>query len=345
MKTAPGTQARQHGGRGAVMRTVALFAVSMAFAMVMGELFARAFVPVRNVGPTFSEYDPLYGKRLKKSFSCVRTATEFSMRFSTNSLGFRGSEPKTFPVNGVLFLGDSFTSGYGVNDGEEFPALIAHELSGGSGSDGVPVVNAGTGNTGNGYWLRFLHKDLDVYAPRAIVFAFCTNDFLDNAVERFYTVDQRGGLQESGIPPRQELARGAQSLIEAVPGLAYSHLVGFVRQLFSESGETPSGFGEGYADTLTYAILDQVFAYTEKRGLRTILLQIEVDTLRAARIDEIARKHGAAIIHAPSSIEHAGFYYKVDGHWNAAGHRVVASELLPMIRTALSHDRKEEPSQ
>jgi hypothetical protein len=48
------------------------------FAVVLSlgamELLIRAFVPVRNVGPYFSTYDPFYGKVLKPNISVVRTA-------------------------------------------------------------------------------------------------------------------------------------------------------------------------------------------------------------------------------------------------------------------------------
>src|SRR3990167_3315053 len=152
-----------------------LTATALLVAFVVAELVVRVAVPVRNVGPTFSEYDPVYGKRLKRSFACTRTTPEFTMRFSTNSLGFRGPEPAGFPGRGVLFLGDSFTTGYGVNDGEEFPDLVRRGLE--ASGIGVPVVNAGSGNTGNGYWLRFLEREGTRFSPRLVVLGFCGNDF------------------------------------------------------------------------------------------------------------------------------------------------------------------------
>ncbi len=326
-------------------RTLPLFLISAVIAVLGCELIVRVFVPVRNVGPTFSEYDPVYGKRLKKNFSCTRTAAEFSMRFSTNSYGFRGPEPPSFPVGGILFIGDSFTSGYGVNDGEEFPALIAQHLTAPSEAGTVPVVNAGTGNTGNGYWLRFLEAEYDRYDPRAVVLGFCVNDFLDNAVEQLYRVDQHGRLHETGMMPRQEAARGAQAVIEAVPGLAYSHLVGLARQVFSESGAPPASDGVGTADSLTYALVDTVLAFCALRGVPAILLQIGVDSVAARQLDALAGRHGAASLRAPSKADRPELYYKTDGHWNAAGHRAIASALLPMVRTALSHHSEEDPQQ
>src|SRR5512139_2958291 len=93
---------------------LAAFALALLVSLALCELFVRAFVVVRNVGPSFTVYDADYGNRLRPSFSTVRIAPEFTMRLTTNSLGFRGPEPDAPPRGVVLFLGDSFTMGYGV---------------------------------------------------------------------------------------------------------------------------------------------------------------------------------------------------------------------------------------
>src|SRR4029077_19339562 len=113
-----------------------LAVASAAATLALCELVARLAVTVRNVGPSFTTFDPVYGKRLKRSFACWRITPEFAMHFATNSYGFRGVEPPAPPEHAIVFLGDSFTMGYGVSDGEEFPALIAQAVD-------HPVINAG----------------------------------------------------------------------------------------------------------------------------------------------------------------------------------------------------------
>src|SRR5262245_55579045 len=71
---------------------VALTFVSALAALAVCELALRARVPIREVGPTVTTYDPFYGKALRRSFSVQRTAPEFTIRITTNSLGFRGPE-------------------------------------------------------------------------------------------------------------------------------------------------------------------------------------------------------------------------------------------------------------
>ncbi|MCC6395929.1 MAG: SGNH/GDSL hydrolase family protein [Bacteroidetes bacterium] len=326
------TAAPQPRKRSGALATALLFLASLLATVIVGEVVVRLAVPVRNVGPTFSEYDPAYGKRLKKSFSCTRVAAEFTMQFSTNSLGFRGPEPASFPSDGILFLGDSFTSGYGVNDGEEYPAVIRRTLEERLGDATPPVVNAGTGNIGNGYWLRFLEAEKERFKPRAVVFGFCVNDFADNAVEGMYLVDGEGKLRTSGAPPPQEGARTAQAIIEAIPGLSYSHLVGLARQFFSEgmgSGSAPQG--SAVNDTLTYALLDSIFSLCEAFSLPALVLAIEVGKERLPLLREVAGRHGIDVVIAPSKWDHPELYYHVDGHWNAAGHAYVARVLQPFV--------------
>lgn len=323
--------------RSKLLSTGALFGASPLAALVLGEIAVRIAVPVRNIGPTFSEYDPLYGKRLKKSFACTRIAAEFTMQFSTNSLGFRGPEPERFPSNSILFLGDSFTSGYGVNDGEEFPAIIRRNLEHRMGRSAPPVVNAGSGNIGNGYWLRFMQTDAARFTPQLVVFGFCVNDFMDNSVEGMYRVGPDGVLRSSGAPPRQEGARAVQAVIEGIPGLSYSHLLGLARQFFSEGlGAGPVPVQGRENDPLTYGLLDSTFSLCAAMGIPAVLLAIEVGDERLPVLKRVAERHGVPLVVAPSKWVRPELYYHVDGHWNAAGHTHVAQMILPYVDRALA---------
>ena len=72
---------------------IGLFLVSAALSLALCEGFVRAFVTVRDVCPSLTAYDPVFGERLKPNFRAVRYTPEFTMTFSTNSLGRRGPEP------------------------------------------------------------------------------------------------------------------------------------------------------------------------------------------------------------------------------------------------------------
>lgn len=206
----------------------------------LGELLVRWFVPAAVVGPAFSEHDPVYGKRLKRNFSARHTTPEFSFVLRTNSLGFRGPEPDG-PIEGaLLFIGDSYTMGYGVEDDESFPALVDAMLRS-AGRGAVPVVNAGVGNSGQGWWLPFLERRAGDFAPRVVILQLADNDFGDNRAKRMFRLED-GRLEPLPIPePGWE--RRAQALIEAVPGLSYSHRVAAER-VWGALGQVPGASTE-----------------------------------------------------------------------------------------------------
>ncbi len=317
-----------------------LFVISIGITLVLGELFVRIAVRVRNVGPTISVYDPYYGKRLKKSFSTVRNTPEFTMRFSTNSEGFRGPEPDSFPRRGILFLGDSFTAGYGVNDSEEFPALVKAELTQRCGPNRIPVVNAAMGNTGNGYWIKFLQGEGKRYEPRLIVLQFCVNDFDDNITDQLYRLDASGAPVE--LPPRiQSLLRRGQDLVDLIPGLSNSYLVSLIREALVEKPNgksTPQALVDGQdeqvdtvSERLTLGILERVLSICEEEKWPVIALEVELGGHRLWELKELFERHRISLIVVPPRRERPDLYYRIDGHWNMKGHAFVSKLVIDQL--------------
>ena len=325
-----------------------LFTFGIIVALILMELTIRLFVPVRNVGPSFSEFDPVYGKRHKKNFSCERITPEFTMRFTTNSHGFRGPELHDNPSGTILFLGDSFTEGYGVNDGEEFPALVRKAVNQTSVRK-RPVVNAGTGDTGNGRSLRFLRTEASRYTPHLIVLQLTQNDFEDNMLDEMFAIDSAGTLIELPAPqPTQR--RLIQSVIESIPGLQYSYLIGFARdvawslhyQKEVREGRTEHSYNERY-DLLTYRILEEIFATCNQRQWPLVVLSVGIEGQRIESIRTLMQKHRVPYIIVPFVRERPELYYKTDWHWNAQGHQFVASQILDALAGSLDHDQSGHP--
>ena len=169
-----------------VWKNIALFLTTLLICLVMSEVIVRTVIPIRNVGPSFTVYDPFYGKALKKSFTALRITPEFTMRITTNSNGLRGPDLEISTARPILFLGDSFTMGYGVNDGEEFPALVRRAMS--ERKSKIPVINAGMGDNGNGRWIKFLRAEGTKFNPSLVVLQIHANDFHDNIREHLFEV-------------------------------------------------------------------------------------------------------------------------------------------------------------
>ena len=325
----------------AAVRHVLLLVVATLASLLLCELFVRAFVTVRNVGPSFSVYDPVYGKTLRPNASIERVAPEFSMRLTTNSLGFRGPEPVAPPRGVLLFLGDSFTMGYGVDDGEEFPALVRARLAGA----GVPVVNAGIGNSGNGRWLKFLRREAPTYSPRAVVLQVHANDFDDNLREGLFRLGEDGQLVELPVPPAG-LGRLLQEVVEAVPGLSSSHLVGLAKQLsWPHAGPAEAPPSEAppaeapptearepdAGERLTLQLVAESVHLCRSHGWPVLVVLADVPDPRRSWLRDAAEGEGAFVVTIPEKRVRPDLYFTVDGHWTRDGQAFTAARILEQL--------------
>lgn len=315
---------------------LALALGSLLLALVLAEAMTRLFVPVRMVGSSFSVYDPVEGKKLKPNFETTRTTQEFTIRFSTNSEGHRGPEPSA--NRPILFLGDSFTMGYGVSDGEEFPALVRDALA--VREPAVPVVNAGMGDNGNGRWIKFLRTKGRGLEPRAVVFQLMSNDFIDNQDEGLFELSEDQELIELQVPPIEPI-RMVQNVVDAVPGLADSHLAGLMYQAYvsaeSQIDSAPidpdsRDYPFNEADLLTYKLLQEAIDICQDSGWPMIAILVGIDGNRLAEIERRLRAHQVPVIRTPGRRERPDLYYALDGHWNPTGHALVAESVLAEIR-------------
>ena len=318
--------------------------VALAIVLTLGalEVAVRALVTVRNVGPAFTVYDPIYGKRLKANLHATRIAPEFRFTISTNSLGMRDPEPTKPVTAGIVFIGDSFTMGYGVGDNEAFPALIRARLA--SRGVTIPVLNTGMGNNGNGRWVKFFEHDAAKFRPRIVVFQVMANDFDDDLAERLFRLDTDGGLRELPIPP-PGLARRAEMMIDDVPGLSYSHLVGLAWMAAEAAHTGRSGGSTEFSgevrpgDALTFALVRTAVDKARASGADVIGLLVGLTGPRRERMMKIFTDRGLTCLDAPTKKDAPDLYYKVDGHWNAAGQRRAADLLMPAILRRLDQER------
>jgi hypothetical protein len=321
------------------MRRIVLAMLSLLIAILAAEFLTRWLVTVRDVGPVFTIHDPTLGRRLKPSFAAERVTPEFTMRISTNSLGFRGPELlRGTDQRPILFLGDSFTLGYGVSDGEEYPARVSAALRQRYGDASPPVLNAGIGNSGNGYWIKFLRNRAPALGPRLVVMQVFANDFEDNLRERLFEVALDGSLLELAVPPPDAM-RKLQGFIEAVPGASQSHLVGLVRQVLAPgrgsdalaSGRNASATAAGAEDRITFGILQGALATCAANGWRVIGVLVGLPPSREKSLLALFARHGASVIIVPSKSERPELYYKIDGHWHVGGHAFVAERVLEVL--------------
>jgi hypothetical protein len=328
--------------RWGLLESVVVAGTAILLCLLAGELVVRVFLPVRDVGPSFTIHDARYGKVLKPSSSLTRITPEFTMRMTTNSRGFRGPELGSLGGGTILFVGDSFTMGYGVNDGEEFPAIVRQSLARCRPPLGIEVVNAGIGDSGTGRVLNFLRYDAAALKPRIVVLQIHATDFDDNVNERLYQLADSGELLQL-VPPPPGMGRAVQRVIESVPGLAYSHLVGLSRQIkLPQSGTaTPDGGplppvavapGATHEDRLTLRLLEEVVRITRERGWQLLVILADIPRGRHDLLVDFFAQRGITSVSVPTREERPDLYFRIDGHWNAKGQAFAAERILQSLR-------------
>ena len=318
------------GMLGNLMLAIFVAAVSVGIA----ELAVRQFVPVRSVGAPVTVYDSIYRTRLKRNFSGIQITPEFRQRLSTNSMGYRGPEPTGSLKGALLYLGDSFTVGYGVNDGEEYPALVAARLTAMSASP-VPYINAGRGNTGQSHWIKFLRREAAGYDPAFVVVQINETDFSDNLLDALLDVDSAGTITELHVT-RPGLGRIVQPVLDALPFVSSSYLYGLVRQAYfafanrQEEGP-PDPTMRGREDRRLVRLIEEVDRLCDEAGWRVLALRIALDDERDALVDSLLTAHGIPSRKVAGRTELPDLYYTVDGHWNAAGHKHATDLILDLF--------------
>lgn len=319
------------------LRVRLLMAVLVAvFASLVAELAVRIMGLAREIGPSFTEWHATDGLHVRRSICVTRSTPEYTMRFTSNSAGFRGPELPPEIGHSILCLGDSFTMGYGIDDGQEFVALLREHVPA-----GWTVVNAGIGGTGNGRWLHVMRRERTRLRPAVVVMQVCSNDVDDNLREGLFTLDGSGELVE-GRPAPPTMARRVQAWLDTVPGASYLHLIALGRQIGARSAPVPAGEHiENAVPTahpglgLQVAILRRAVSLVRDMAGVPLFLSADQSATDIRPVQALADELGVRLVRIPCRDERPDFYYQTDGHWNAAGHAYVAERVCEELRQSV----------
>lgn len=159
-----------------------------ALALVGGEVLVRFLAPQAYLYPRWrSSAD--YGHVL---FADTRMRHSmpgrFEYQYSINSLGYRGPRvpiSNHYDLQQIVVLGDSYSFGTGVNDGQEFPAVMQRRMG-----DRAAVVNLSVGGWGLPQEIRRFYEFGILYQPEIVILQFCSNDISDGLLHAVTRVDR-----------------------------------------------------------------------------------------------------------------------------------------------------------
>jgi lysophospholipase L1-like esterase len=273
--------------------------------------------------------------------------SDHGVRYSFDASGFRTTGAIPPPASRtVLFVGDSFTQGFGVNDAESFPAVTCDRLA----ERGVNArcLNAGTTGFGTAHELRLLQRLLqrDDLVVDAVVFQVLpNNDLRDNWEDGGFEVD--GGELVVRDPPKipapvwwrdtllnNSLARGSRLVVLAANAWF--------------SGEGLDLHYDAPAFALERRLLQEVVATTQKRSIPIVIVVTatgwELGLVQSQPFDERARLDfvtavvqalGVPYVDARNVANAPEHYIAGDGHYSVAGNALIAQALAPQLELLL----------
>jgi len=156
-------------------------AVVVVAILVFGELMIWIASPTEYLYPRY-QFSAQYGMIPFANVVMVHgVPRKYQFRYTVNAQQCRGEtpEPGEDARPTVVTLGDSYTFGMGVSDGDEYPAVLQRRLA-----NRVSVVNLGEPGWGLTQEIRRYYDFGERYDPRVVVLQFCANDPDDNLTNR-----------------------------------------------------------------------------------------------------------------------------------------------------------------
>lgn len=266
---------------------------------------------------------------------------EFTTSIHTNSAGLRDAETALKGPE-IIFLGDSHTMGWGVEQKEAFPALVQQESR-------AIVLNAGIPSFGTARELKLL-QELDHSNLRHLVIQFCSNDVEENA-QAFanggvLTVSSQGSYDSithlyAGIRayfPFKHISVLGNRIIKQQLGLLFGNEI-------KGYGRNPNTLpGAIYADQFWQLVLQSgidlsrinitVLAFDHTGNLKNDWANSLANALRKADPEAVYRNR-IQIIDIYKSLRSSDFFI-LDPHMKPSGHRKVANLILSTLKASVA---------
>ena len=308
---------------------------------VMAEFAIRLANPQVAMYPRF-DYSSRYGMIPFASRQIVQEKPgQWHFVYTTNEYGHRGLDvplSNRYELPHVVVLGDSFTFGIGVNDGEEYSAVMRQRLK-----NRFEVVNLGVGSWGLTQEIRRFYELGQLYQPKIVVLQFCANDPSDNLYSPVTSVrDGRFSFHNSG--GRLEWLRKilADSWIQRSQLYNLLHYVVYHglrgQQIEAEMRLNPRDQAAGAAgkEEIVYAELLEAFADDLKaKNIRLIMFAVDG---QFASFPHILKKVRG--LHQSGKLTHVELMdwfggqipeKSPEGHWAASSHGVVGERLSEIV--------------
>lgn len=318
--------------------------------------------------PGSAIYDKDIGWAYRPGFRGRYHYLEYNFEAVINSLGLRDREygPKT--KSRILFVGDSFTFGVGVDISQTYVRLVEKDLGGES---TLECINAGRIAAGPQVYLHYARKYAAALDPDTIVLSlFPENDFDDT---RNFHAELTRFRDVNGEPYVGDQPLARERTVPTTALYRHSALYRFLKLRFSRLSinqgvnpfvgtwlevylkDEPKWVGE--AKTELFECVSEIANVARQRKARFALVLIPSDyDLYPARLTRLIRKWGRAPdaydldkpyqwltdyaakrdiplldLRAPMRAGGKTCHFQHDRHFNATGYRIAASAIAKFL--------------
>jgi hypothetical protein len=328
-----------------------LAGLGVLLGLLLAELLLRLFFPrvhsaqemLNNRPAMFLASDRLPFELAPRFVGKLR-GPEFRTEIRLNSQGYRGPECQP---GSILCLGDSFTFGHGVEEGQTWVRLLGSQLN-------QPVINAGYhgGLYPDGYLVYLRGEGLRLKPSQVVVALFVGND-LDDASLPERTQDGWTRVDAQGLPlattdPSSEVFQGRLirrgAWLPKLPLLRHSRLLNL---LWGER-RRPRGraiYEQPWSPRVEakLVVLRDLLAAMARScraagvPLRVVLIPQLAQVGRSdlgypqQRLRQVLEELGMDYLDLLGRVQ-PGDYYAGDQHWNASGHARAAALLANWLQ-------------
>lgn len=325
------------------MTNFSLMIGGLFFSLLILEGLTRLFLPISPGAQKVT----LQGKKIRDWLipGCVyyQVSTEYNAITTITEQGYRA--PKIIESPDVVFLGDSFTFGQGLNDEETFPYIYAQALKNSCANLGIPGV--GTIEEINMFekYLENLHwrpKQVKLFLLAMTASFSAGNDLADNFFYSAKTQNNISIIESKNLVNRSAISPG---MLEGILGyreilLRYSNFLRVMKFYFgpllrSKLTQHIAAERLDKALKITFEQLSRLDELSRKYTFdyQIYLLHPVQDIIQKTYIETLNRLNEISPVPIQSTahlFEHEpqNFYYSYDGHFNALGSLKIAEFLI-----------------
>lgn len=309
--------------------------------------------------PAFHKGDPILGWVGEPSFGARFKRGDFDVVIQMDADGFRKSEctlKREANARRVMFLGDSFTWGWGIAQGKVFTDVLQNELGG-----GFRIINRGVNAYGTVQEKMLLEREIEREKPEVVGLVFFMNDFEDNAdpdgFSRPFCMVEGGKVVLRNCPVESPLGAAycpAIRLSYAASLLTYygDYCIRVVKQKIAARNARElekSGLDPGLV-AIADAMLAEMKSICSAHGSKFFAIYAPAsedaasdrETVYCSTLRKLCAERGIGFLDMVGPFRSAEIQKKQEGgslfftndrHWTDDGHRIAARLIRDYLRT------------